>query len=107
MYLKDARITQLVPRSIDAADATILAEQQADARLTVAQLAQCVHLSTSPAWRRVKRLEEVGLITGYHAALSRRGLGWGVLVFASAAVESHSEQRRALSKPRSRRSPIS
>ena len=81
-----------MPLPIDATDTAILSALQADARLTVAQLAERVHLSTSPAWRRVKRLENDGLITGYHAALSRRGLGWGVLAFVSVAIESHSEQ---------------
>src|SRR5262249_60145515 len=81
-----------MPEPLDATDAAILSALQADARLTVAQLAERVHLSTSPVWRRVKRLENDGLITGYHAAISRRGLGWGVLAFVSVAIESHSEQ---------------
>src|SRR5207253_6703893 len=66
--------------------------RQPAGELTVAQLAERIHLSTSPAWRRVKRLEHDGLITGYHAAISRRGLGWGVRAFVSVAIESHSEQ---------------
>ena len=81
-----------MPQPIDATDTAILSALQADARLTIAQLAERVHLSTSPAWRRVKHLENDGLITGYHAAISRRGLGWGVLAFVSVAIESHSEQ---------------
>ena len=81
-----------MPQIIDATDTAILSALQADARLTVAQLAGRVRLSTSPAWRRVKRLENDGLIMGYHAAISRRGLGWGVLAFVSVAIESHSEQ---------------
>jgi Lrp/AsnC family transcriptional regulator, leucine-responsive regulatory protein len=81
-----------MPQPIDTTDTAILSALQTDARLTVAQLADRIHLSTSPAWRRVKRLENVGLITGYHAAISRRGLGWGVLAFVSVAIESHSEQ---------------
>jgi Lrp/AsnC family transcriptional regulator, leucine-responsive regulatory protein len=90
--MTNAAAERVTPSSIDLKDIAILAELQADARLTVAQLAERVHLSTSPAWRRVKRLESDGLITGYHAALSRRGLGWGVLAFVSVAIESHSEQ---------------
>jgi Lrp/AsnC family transcriptional regulator, leucine-responsive regulatory protein len=77
---------------LDPTDVSILSALQADARLTVAELAERVHLSTSPTWRRVKGLESAGLITGYHAAISRRGLGWGVLAFVSVAIESHSEQ---------------
>jgi DNA-binding Lrp family transcriptional regulator len=81
-----------MPPALDTKDTEILSALQADARLTVAQLAERVHLSTSPAWRRVKRLESDGLITGYHAAVSRRGLGWGVLAFVSVAIETHTDQ---------------
>jgi DNA-binding Lrp family transcriptional regulator len=85
-------LEDFMPYAIDSTDAALLSVLQADARLTVAQLAERIHLSTSPAWRRVKQLENNGLITGYHAALSRRGLGWGVLAFVSVAIENHSEQ---------------
>jgi Lrp/AsnC family leucine-responsive transcriptional regulator len=76
----------------DASDAMILSALQHDARLTIAGLAEKVHLSTSPTWRRVKRLEDDGLITGYHATISRRGLGWGVLAFVSVSIEDHGEK---------------
>src|SRR5262245_6974888 len=76
---------------LDSHEIGILTALQQDARLTVAELAEKVRLSTSPTWRRVKRLEEEGLITGYHAALDRRALGWGVLAFINVTIEDHSE----------------
>jgi Lrp/AsnC family transcriptional regulator, leucine-responsive regulatory protein len=80
-----------MPPRFDPHDARILSALQSDARLTVAQLAEQVHLSTSPTWRRVKRLEEEGVIAGYQAALDRRALGWGVLAFVTVSIEDHSE----------------
>lgn len=80
-----------MPQALDATDAAILTALQADGRLTVAELAARVHLSTSPTWRRIKRLEDAGLLTGYHAALDRRALGWGVLAFVNVSIEAHSD----------------
>lgn len=81
-----------MPRvSIDPTDRRILSELQRDARRTTADLAQAVNLSTSPCWRRVRRLEEEGLIEGYRAVLNRRALGWGVMVFVSVSIEDHGE----------------
>jgi Lrp/AsnC family transcriptional regulator, leucine-responsive regulatory protein len=75
----------------DGTDLLILSALQHDARLTIADLAEKANLSTSPIWRRVKRLEGEGLITGYHASISRRGIGWGVLAFVSVSIEDHQE----------------
>lgn len=77
---------------IDFTDRKILSALQRDARLTTSELAEAVHLSTSPAWRRVKRLEDMGIIEGYRAALNRRSLGWGVLVFVNVTIDDHSEE---------------
>lgn len=82
-----------MPRIFDASDAAILGALQQDARLTVAELAERVHLSTSPVWRRVKRLEEGGVIAGYRASLDRRALGWGVLAFIAVTIEDHGEEQ--------------
>jgi Lrp/AsnC family transcriptional regulator, leucine-responsive regulatory protein len=79
------------PAELDATDARILRALQDDARLSVAELSAQVGLSTSPCWRRVKRMEEAGLITGYQARIDRRVLGLGVLVFVSITIEDHSE----------------
>ena len=67
--------------SLDKFDLTILAELQANARLTNAELAQRVGLSAAPCWRRVRALEESGFIKGYHAEIDRHKIGLGVLAF--------------------------
>lgn len=78
--------------SLDATDLKLLAALQEDARQTTAALSEIVNLSTSPCWRRVKRLEEEGVIEGYRAVLGRRSLGWGVLVFVNVSIDDHSEE---------------
>ena len=67
--------------SIDKFDLAILNELQTDGRITNADLAQRVGLSAAPCWRRVRALEESGLIKGYHAEIDRRKIGLGVLAF--------------------------
>ena len=47
---------------------------------------------TSPCWRRVKMLEESGVITGYQAILSPKALGYGVTAFVSVMMESHNQE---------------
>ena len=66
---------------LDKFDIAILAELQADARLTNAELAQRVGLSAAPCWRRVRALEGAGFIKGYHAEIDRHRIGLGVLAF--------------------------
>jgi DNA-binding Lrp family transcriptional regulator len=72
---------------IDATDRRLLAALQRDARLSSAELAELVSLSASPCWRRVKRLEEAGVVRGYHASIDARMLGYGVSAFVQVALE--------------------
>lgn len=74
---------------LDAIDRKLLSALQIDGRATVGELAEQVSLSQSPCWRRVKQLEESGLIEGYHARLSRRKLGYGVTGFVQLQMENH------------------
>lgn len=74
---------------MDRIDQRLLAEVQQDARLTTAELATRVALSPSPCWRRLKRLEEAGIIKGYRAQLDADRLGWGVTAFVLVMLESH------------------
>jgi len=80
-----------MPQALDLHDSRILAALQGNGRLTVAELAEKVHLSTSPTWRRVKRLEDEGVIVGYQATLDRRALGWGVLAFVMVTIGDHGD----------------
>lgn len=77
---------------LDATDRRLLKELQDNARLTSGELAQLANLSQSPAWRRVRRLEETGLIKGYHATLDRRALGFGVLAFVTIGIDRQNEE---------------
>lgn len=77
--------------SLDAGDIRILRALQAEGRLTNQELAERVGMSTSPCWRRVRRLEESGVIRGYYAVVDRRAIGLGVLAFIRVVIDSHSE----------------
>lgn len=66
---------------LDHTDLTILQLLQQDGTLSTPQLAEQVSLSVTPCWRRLKRLEDDGFITGYQANLNRRKLGLDVLAF--------------------------
>lgn len=72
-----------MPQELDAVDAKILDLVQRDASLSVAEIADKVGLSSSPCWRRIKRLEEAGIITGRVTLLDREKLGLGFEVVAS------------------------
>ena len=69
-------------------DRRILAELQADGRLTVTELAEKVGLSLSPCHRRVKTLEQNGVITGYRANLDPASMGYSfsAIVFVTLSV---------------------
>ena len=81
-----------MPVSLDRTDKALLNALQGNARLTVAELADRVALTTSPCWRRVRNLEESGVISGYQAILSPKALGYGVTAFVSIMMESHTQE---------------
>lgn len=74
---------------LDPIDLKILNALQRNGRLTNAELADKVGLSLSPCWRRLKRLEESGVIEGYQAVLNHRALGLGVTAFVRVDIERH------------------
>jgi DNA-binding Lrp family transcriptional regulator len=76
---------------LDAVDRQILAELQADGRMTNVELARRVALSAPPCLRRVRRLEEEGIIRGYHADLDPAALGYHITFFAIVGLESQKE----------------
>ena len=91
---RDSTPDPSLPAAMDAAasgldrwDIAILGELQRDARLSNAELAQRIGLSAAPTWRRVKRLEQEGTITGYRAEVDRRRVGLGVLAFVRLGAE--------------------
>ena len=77
--------------TLDAYDLAILQHLQQDGRLTNAELAQRVGLSAAPCWRRVRALEDSGVIRGYHAELDPSKLGFAITVFALVSLKSQAE----------------
>ena len=76
---------------LDAIDRKILAELQADGRMTNVELASRVGISAPPCLRRVRTLEEQGYIQGYHALVNARSLGFEGQVFAMVGLQSQAE----------------
>jgi Lrp/AsnC family leucine-responsive transcriptional regulator len=66
---------------LDSVDRRLLALLGADARLSYRQLGEAVGLSTAAAFQRVRKLEEAGIVRGYHAEVSPEALGRGVVAF--------------------------
>jgi DNA-binding Lrp family transcriptional regulator len=76
---------------LDAIDRRILAELQTDGRMTNVELARRAGISAPPCLRRVRRLEEAGVIRGYHADSDPQKLGWEITFFAVVGLESQKE----------------
>lgn len=76
---------------LDQIDRQILAQLQADGRMTNVELASRVGISAPPCLRRVRTLEEAGYIRGYHADVDPRELGFEVQVFAMVRLRSQAE----------------
>lgn len=76
---------------LDKIDRRILRDLQADGRITNVDLAHRAGISAPPCLRRVRALEEAGLIRGYHAEINPEALGFGVTVFAQVGLASQAE----------------
>ncbi len=81
-----------MPIKTDDIDDKILDLLQRDASLSTAELAKRVGLSMSPCWRRIRRLESLGVIRKRVALLDRQKLGLEVTVFASVKLSAHGRQ---------------
>ena len=81
---------------ITPADIKILKQLQHAGRMTNQELADKVGMATSPCWRRVKQLEESGVITGYQANIDRRKNDIRNLAFIRVKIDSHSEEEAKL-----------
>lgn len=76
---------------LDKIDRKILAILQADGRLTNQEVAERVNLSPSPCLRRIKRLEESGVIRQYVALLEPARIGLGLLAYINVRLEKHND----------------
>ncbi len=80
------------PITLDALDRRILRALQRDGRLSIVALAEQVGLSATPCQRRVRRLEEAGVIARYAAVLDPVRLGLPIQAFVMVALDSHAEE---------------
>ncbi|MER8549475.1 Lrp/AsnC family transcriptional regulator [Mesorhizobium sp. M1169] len=81
-----------MPKSrLDNIDRKIIAALQVDARMTAQQLAERVGLSASPCARRVRLMEDMGVITGYAALIDQDMVDLPISVFASIKLERQRE----------------
>lgn len=78
-------------QTIDAIDLQILAELQDDGRMTNVDLSRRVGLTAPPCLRRVKSLEDRGIIRTYHADIAPQALGYTITVFAMVSLRSQAE----------------
>jgi Lrp/AsnC family leucine-responsive transcriptional regulator len=81
--------------NIDRIDQQILTILQADGRIANQDLADQVGLSPSPCLRRVRALEESGLITGYRAMLDAKKLGLSLIALVHISMDRHTPERFA------------
>jgi DNA-binding Lrp family transcriptional regulator len=78
-----------MPRTLDRVDRRILDTLQGDARISNQELARKVGLSPAPCWRRLRRLEEEGFISGYATLLNGSAIGLPILAYALVTLENH------------------
>ena len=78
--------------TLDSIDRRLLAELQDEGRVTNVDLARRVGLTAPPCLRRVRTLEEDGVIRGYHADLDPSKLGFAITVFAMVSLRSQAEE---------------
>ena len=78
--------------TLDDIDKKIIAALQAEGRLPIVDLADRVGLSATPCQRRVKRLEEEGVITRYAALIAPAAMGYGLQALVEVTLDDHSEK---------------
>lgn len=80
---------------IDNTDRQILAILQQDARMSITDIADAVNLSATPCARRIKRLEDSGIITGYHAQINPQKMGYQLALYIAVSMDKHTAERFA------------
>ncbi len=79
--------------NLDRTDRRILAALQSEGRISNVELAERVDLSESPCLRRVRALEEEGIIAAYRATLDQRRIGLTVTAFVQVQLEKHDDRK--------------
>lgn len=96
----------MVKNRFDQVDLRILEELQNDGRITNVELAQRAGISAPPCLRRMRALEEAGVIRGYRAILDRKQLGFEVMAFAMVGLSSQAEADLAAFEAQARAWPF-
>ena len=91
---------------LDAIDWKILRELQADGRITNVELSRRVGISAPPCRRRVRRLEEAGVVRGYRALLDKPALGMDVVAFCLVGLHHQADTELKVFAERTRTWPI-
>lgn len=86
-------VSNLLSIEIDDTDRALLRLLQTQARMSITELAEQVNLSATPCARRIKRLEEAGIITGYHTQTDAQKLGYPLAVFIAISMDRHTADR--------------
>ncbi len=81
----------LLDGGFDQLDHAILKELQTNGRISVADLARKIHLSSPAVYQRIKRLERAGVIRGYVALVDREAAGYDLLCFIRLNIQPHSK----------------
>ena len=81
----------VIPVTLDAKDLAILNLLQQNARITVKEISQQIHLSTTPVHERIKRMEESGVIRQYATLLDHTKVKKGLMVICYVSLKEHSK----------------
>lgn len=90
---RDGKLSHTPPHveGIDAIDRRILIALQNDATMSLNDLSERINLSTNACWRRVKKMEEDGIILGRVALLDHAKLGYGITAFVTIRAGEHTD----------------
>jgi len=91
--MPDNQIENTVVADIDEIDRQLLRLLQTQARMSVTELAERVNLSATPCARRIKRLEDANVITGYQIKTDAQKLGYPLAVFIAISMDRHTAER--------------
>lgn len=91
--MPDNQIENTSIADIDEIDRQLLRLLQTQARMSITELAERVNLSATPCARRIKRLEDANIITGYQTKTDAQKLGYPLAVFIAISMDRHTAER--------------
>lgn len=77
---------------MDEIDRRIVSELQKDGKMKIKELAAKLNMTNSPVFERIKKLESEGIISGYHAQINPKKLGFQLIAYCSVTLENHHKQ---------------